>query len=197
MDRQSDTQNETGSAFEIVVLITQHFNMTATVCFLDPFRAANYLEGRPLFRWSLVSVRGGEVKASNGMTVATDALAQLADAQPGMVIVSSSWTPERFGGPPIRPALRRWARSGVPIGGLDTGAFLLAEAGLLDGRRATVHYEHIDAFSELHPQVEVSEDLYVIDRDRLTLLWRHRFRRFGLQVVRATAGRWQTLRPPS
>ena len=90
MDRQLDTQYETGSAFEIVVLITQHFNMAATVCFLDPFRAANYLEGRPVYRWSLVSVRGGEVKASNGMTVATDARAQLADAQPGMVIVSFS-----------------------------------------------------------------------------------------------------------
>jgi len=42
--------NRRGSAFEIVVLITRYFNVTATVCFLDPFRAANYLEGRPLCR---------------------------------------------------------------------------------------------------------------------------------------------------
>ena len=183
-----DDHREIGSAFEIVVLLTPHFNMAATVCFLDPFRAANYLEGRPVYRWSLVSVGGGELQASNGMTIATGALAQLGDAQPGMVIVSSSWTPERFGGPPIRPTLRRWARSGVPLGALDTGAFLLADAGLLDGRRATVHYEHIDALSELHPKVEVSEELYVIDRDRLTCCGGIASTDMALQVLRATAG---------
>ncbi|MEZ5775262.1 MAG: helix-turn-helix domain-containing protein [Hyphomicrobiaceae bacterium] len=55
------------------------------------------------------------------------------------------------------------AARGAFVCGLDTGAFLLADAGLIEGRRATVHYEHIDAFQELYPGIEVVEDLYVVD----------------------------------
>lgn len=175
---------DTAATFRILMLLAPRFNMAATVWFLDPFRAANYLEGRPLFRWSLVSAEGGELAASNGMTVATGALAEAA-THPGMVVVSASWTPEVYGGPQVRTALRRWARLEVPLGGLDTGAFLIAEAGLLEGRRATVHYEHIDAFSELYPQVEVSEELYVIDRDRLTCCGGSASADMALQVLRA------------
>ncbi|MEY8839128.1 GlxA family transcriptional regulator, partial [Cribrihabitans sp. XS_ASV171] len=49
-----------------------------------------------------------------------------------------------------------------------TGGFLMAQAGLLSGLRATVHYEHIDAFRELYPETEVTEDLYVRDGMRVT-----------------------------
>ena len=60
-------------------------------------------------------------------------------------------------------ALQKWARAGTIIGGLDTGAFILARAGLLKGKSAAVHYEHIDALIETAPEVDVSEDLIVMD----------------------------------
>ena len=148
---------------EIAVLVTPHFNMAATLAFLDPFRAANYLDGRQHFRWRLAGGDGGLCRASNGLEIAVEPLQALAQAQPDLVIVSSSWTPEAFSSAPLLAAIRRFARSGSYIGGLDTAAFILAEAGLLNGRRATVHYEHIDAFGEKYPQVEVCEDLFVHD----------------------------------
>ena len=61
----------------LLVLLTPHFNMSATAGFLDPFRAANYLEGRGLVRWQIVSEKGGACPASNGMVIDTRPLAEL------------------------------------------------------------------------------------------------------------------------
>ncbi|MEI4195414.1 GlxA family transcriptional regulator [Roseovarius sp. E0-M6] len=147
--------------FEIAVLMTPHFNMAATMTFLDPFRAANYLGGRQIFRWRLVSEAGGLLPASNGAQIETAPLETLGHAHADLVIVASSWTPERFASKPMLTAIRRFARAGAYVGGIDTGAVIMAEAGLLRGRRATVHYEHIDAMAERFPEVEVCEDLFV------------------------------------
>src|SRR5690625_4088189 len=65
--RQMFLERQQGKEFEILVFVAPRFNMAATVWFLDPFRVANYLDGQPLFRWSIVSAEGGEVLASSGM----------------------------------------------------------------------------------------------------------------------------------
>ena len=153
---------------QILIVVTPSFNLTATTGFIDPFRAANYLEGKQLFRWSLASVAGGEVAASNGLTLCTAPLADFASDRPDLVVVSSSWTPEAHRPPTLLAALRKWARAGVAFAGLDTGAFILAAAGLLKNRRATCHYEHIDALKELHEDIDVSEELFVMSPQRFT-----------------------------
>jgi AraC family carnitine catabolism transcriptional activator len=153
---------------EIRILLMPHFNMAATMSFIDPFRVANYLEGTPLFRWRLVSEAGGTIRASNGTEIATDALDR-GDLQAAeLVLVSSSWAPEAHVSPLVLAVLRAAAQRQATLAGLDTGAFVLAHAGLLDGYRATVHYEHIDAFRELFPRIDACEDLWVIDRRRVT-----------------------------
>ncbi|GMG81703.1 GlxA family transcriptional regulator [Paralimibaculum aggregatum] len=172
---------------DIAVIVTPGFNMAATVGFLDPLRAANYLNGGALFRWSLHSVAGGEAAASNGLALSTRPLAE-ATAAPDIAVISSSWTPEAFYGAPLDGVLRRWLRFGAKLCGLDTGGFLLANAGLLTGRRATVHYEHIDAFAELFPDVTVTEDLYAIDGDLMTCCGGAAAGDLALQVLRAAAG---------
>lgn len=149
---------------EILVLVTPHFNLAATMGFLDPFRAANYLAGRQLFQWRIASETGGACRASNGLELSTAPLEEVRQAQPDMVIVSSSWTPEAFTSEPLLAAIRRCARTGSYVAGLDTAAFILAEAGLLKERKAAVHYEHIDAFGEKYPNTEITEDLFVHDR---------------------------------
>ncbi|MEM7498354.1 MAG: GlxA family transcriptional regulator [Pseudomonadota bacterium] len=176
-----------GSALTIAILVTPHFNMSATAAFLDPLRVTNYLDSKPRFRWMLASAEGGPVPSSNGFTVTAEPLSALA-RPPDIAIVSSSWTPENHGAPPLLAALRRWARFGASLGAIDTGAFVLAEAGLLDGYRATVHYEHMDAFAELHPKVGLVEDLYVFDRDRMTTCGGSAATDMGLQLVRSLLG---------
>ncbi len=154
--------------FHILIVVTPHFNVATTMSFLDPFRAANYIEGKSFFHWLIVSERGGPCLASNGVTIETGTLSDTRGKSPDLVILSSSWTPESFSSAALHASLWRFARSGSNVGALDTGAFILAEAGLLDGRRATVHYEHLGAFGEKFPDIEVCDDLFVFDRGRVT-----------------------------
>lgn len=192
---------------ELLVLVTPNFNLTATVGFIDPIRAANYLDGRAHFRWRFASINGGDCLASNGMTVHTESLSDVRDDAKDLVMVSSSWAPEIYNSPSLHSALRHWARQSAILGGLDTGAFILAQAGLLNGRRATVHYEHIDAMNELFPAVETCEDLFVFDDNRITCCGGVAAVDCALYIIKSTHGdrlangaaRYvyhQSLRPP-
>ncbi|WP_170429202.1 GlxA family transcriptional regulator [Ruegeria arenilitoris] len=170
----------------VLVVVAPSFNMAATMGFIDPFRAANYLDGKPYFKWDFASETGGSCVASNGVEMATVALADVPSAD--IVVVSTSWTPEKHLTQKTGNALRHWARSGATLGALDTGAFVLAQAGLLKGRRATVHYEHIDAFQELYPDVEVVEYLFVLDGNRISCCGGSAAVDFGLQIVQGIYG---------
>lgn len=155
--------------YQIAILATPSFNALATLAFIDPFRAANYLDNRALYRWRLFSGAGGLLRASNGLALGTEPLSAADDWTPDMAVISSSWTPEAFyADERLMGRIRRWGRGGVTLVGLDTGAFILAEAGQLEGRRAACHYEHIDALQEVHPQTVSTEQLFVVDGDVLT-----------------------------
>ena len=119
------------------LIVTPNFNMAATMGFIDPFRAANYLDGIAHFRWDIVSDRGGVVSASNGTMLETLPLAE-AEPAPDFLIVSCSWTPEDHATAPVLAALRRAASRNITLGGIDTGAFILARAGLDRKLRPTV-----------------------------------------------------------
>lgn len=173
---------------DILLLVTPSFNLAATMAFVDPFRAANYLEGRSIYHWKLASVAGGHCLASNGLTMQTASLQELQHEHFDLAMVSSSWTPELHSSTQLHSVLQRLARQGCTLGALDTGAFILARAGLLKGYRATVHYEHIDAMAELFPEVEVSEDLFVIDKKRLSCCGGSASTDLALQLIRGDQG---------
>ncbi len=178
----------TATTFNLLVLVTPYFNLATTTAFLDPFRAANYLTGRVRYSWQLLSTDGGEVPCSNGMTVMTDALHAHASGSVDLVMVSSSWTPEEHHTKQVTTALLAWARRGVRLGALDTGTFVLARSGLLKCKRATVHYEHLDALTELFPDIKATESLYVIDGDRLTCCGGSASVDLSLQILREQDG---------
>jgi len=169
-------------------LVTPACNLSATRGFVDPFRAANYLEGTTLFQWEFLSEAGGPVRASNGTAIATRSLADMREEVPDFVIVSSSWQPEAHASTAIKSALRRADHQRATLGGLDTGAFVLAYAGLLRGAKATVHYEHIDAFQELFPDTEVSEALWVFDGRRISCCGGVAATEFALHIVSGMHG---------
>jgi transcriptional regulator GlxA family with amidase domain len=64
--------------------------------------------------------------------------------------------------------LARLARAGVPLGGFRADRSSWRKAGLMDGRRMTVHWEHAAALAEISPHLLIERSLYVIDRDRVT-----------------------------
>jgi transcriptional regulator GlxA family with amidase domain len=173
---------------QILLVVTPSFNLAATTVFIDPFRAANYLEGISRFRWVVASAAGGPCLASNGLSIDTKKLETITTDQFDIVVVSASWTPETAKTSQLMGALRKWARTGSIMGSLDTGAFILADAGLLRARRATVHYEHIGSFKELHPDIDVSEDIFVHDGQRFTCSGGMASADMALHIIRASSG---------
>jgi AraC family carnitine catabolism transcriptional activator len=154
------------AAFDIVYLLVPGFSMIALYSALEPLRVANRFGGE-LFRWRFVSLDGGAVIASNGIPVSVEGpLAQA--GRPNLAVVCSSYDHDKAMTPAMRSALRRLDGAGVWLGGLDTGAILLADAGLLDGREATCHWETLGAMREDFPRVQVSDEIFVIDGPRLT-----------------------------
>jgi AraC family carnitine catabolism transcriptional activator len=180
--------HEKTPSVQLAIIVTPSFNLAATMTFIDPFRAANYLAGATRFRWVLSSSTGGSCLASNGIAIATQKLDDIQGNTFDVVVVSASWTPEAARTPQLLAALRKWARAGSIIGALDTGGFVLADAGLLSGRRATVHYEHIDAFKELHEDIDVSEDIFVHDGKRFTCSGGIASADMALHIIRAISG---------
>ena len=179
---------QSSEAIRIGLLLLPSFNAMATMAFLDPFRAANYLTGDPTYRWDMITLKGGAISASNGLQVAdTMSITQVRHAY-DLVIVCSSWTPEAYRDRRLLGWLRQCARQGAVMGGIDTGAFLLAFAGLLDGRSVTVHYEHIAAFKELFPDIAISDRLYTIDGNRISCCGGSAASDLALEIIRLGPG---------
>jgi len=148
-------------------LLVPEFSMIGFFSAVEPLRVANRLCGWQLFSWHIFSLDGEPVPASNGMTIVADAPISAVERFP-TVIVCASFEPERHASKRLLAWLRRLDRQGARLGALDTGTRILAEAGLLDGHRATLHWEAVPAFVEQFPEVAVSQELFEIDRKRIT-----------------------------
>jgi len=148
-------------------LLMPLFSMMAFVSAIEPLRVANRMADRQLYRWEILSRDGNPVTASNNMSLAADHAIAKHPPYP-MVLVCASFNPLRHFDRSIKQWLQRLNAGSVELGAMDTGAFLLGRAGLLDGYRATTHWESLDSFREAFPKVEVENSLYVIDRNRWT-----------------------------
>jgi len=151
----------------VLFILAPGFPLMAYASAVEPLRAANVLAGRQLYAWRHLAAGSREVAASNGVVIRADFEAARAP-KPDIVLVCSGGNPALFRHPPTLARLRGFARRGAKIGGLSAGAFILAQAGLLDGYRCTIHWEHEPAFSEAFPELRLTHSLFEIDRDRLT-----------------------------
>lgn len=161
------TETAHGGAERLGFLLVPGFQMLDFFLAVEPLRIANRAAGRRLFEWRTYSIDGAQVEAGNGMTIAPDGAAAEATAC-SLVFVCAGFEPERQAAAALAPALRRLARHGVTLGGIDTGAVLLARAGLLEAHRATLHWEALASFRDRFPDVEATDELYEIDRNRIT-----------------------------
>lgn len=153
-------------------LLLDRFTMMSLAGALEPLRLANRAAGKALYSWKLVGDGGVEARCSNGARIGLDmglAAETAEDLTPedtilviGGVDVAEATTR------PVLNWLRARARRGGPVGGLCTGAWALARAGLLEDRRATIHWENQDGFAEDFPQVELVKSVFVIDGKRMT-----------------------------
>ena len=143
-------------------LLLPDFTLLAFSAALDPLRIANQLAQRPLYRWTVCSQDGAPVSSSCGMSVNVDQpLARF--ARDTDLVVCGGTVRAGDSHPGARTILREHVRFGGRVGGICTGAIALAEAGLLEGRKATLHWENQPAFREQFPQVEITTNTYELD----------------------------------
>jgi transcriptional regulator GlxA family with amidase domain len=145
-----------------------NYSMIAFSSAIEPLRMANRSAGRDLYRWTIYTIDGLPEKASNGLEITPDdSIENAADIDIlfvcGGADIGDAWSRK------LQSALRRFAkRKNVRLGALCTGSYLLARAGLLDGYKCTIHWENIASLREDFPEVQVSDDLFLVDRDRIT-----------------------------
>ena len=152
---------------EIGFLLLPEFSMMAFFSAVEPLRIANRLGGRAFYRWRLYTEDGAPVVASNSMSLLADASIG-EEPTPATVMVCASFNVEQYITPRMLHWLGRLQARGTVLGGIDTGCFALAEAGLLDDYRVTLHWESIPAFRERFPRIETTSEVFEIDRDRIT-----------------------------
>jgi AraC family carnitine catabolism transcriptional activator len=149
-------------------LLIPQFSMISFVSALEPLRVANRLAQQPLYRWRIVSHDGGPVMASNQLCLVADCGLGDQTERFDKLVIAASFNPEAGYGRGIERWLRAQAHAGVELGAMDTGSFFLAWAGLLDGYRATTHWESLASFAESFPKIDVGAGLFIIDRTRFT-----------------------------
>ena len=151
----------------VAFLLLDRFTLLAFSAAIDPLRLANRVAGSTLFTWQLVSEDGGPVTCSNGTEIA--ATTRMDDLpHESLIVVCGGVDVQRATSAGVLSWLRKRARYGNRIGSICTGSWALAKAGLLDGKKATVHWENFNAMAEDFPAVELVRSVFVVDGARVT-----------------------------
>ncbi len=129
---------------------------------IEPLRAANHVLGRKFFTWEMLSIDGAPVKSSSEMTLLPDGKLTMA-AKSRRLFLISSYSYDTIYTKALGDLMRRHVYDGGTVFGMDTGAWLMAEAGLLNGRKATIHWDVMSRFEEKFLSVNVENRPFVHD----------------------------------
>lgn len=148
----------------VAVLLFDNFSNHCLANAVEPMRAANTLARQPLFRWQFLGLDGQSLTSSSGLPVAPEMA--LRDHPGGdLLMILPSYDFKRHANPQTFRSLRAARKRFKTLVGLDMGSWLLAGAGLLENRTATVHWDELDHFAETFPEVDASPKRTVLDGD--------------------------------
>ncbi len=157
------TQPENKKKF-IFVVLPQYSAMTFAMA-METLRLANRMSAGTPFEWVVCSENGEPVSDSLGAQVPIDQGLE-GCGRDDTIIVCSGANVRNNCTPALLAWIRRAARQGAAIGGLHTGAWVMAQAGLMDGLPVTIHWENRNSFAEEFPDVELSEYTYCVQNRR-------------------------------
>ena len=169
MDRKQTfaATTDAGAPRRFVFVLLENFTLLSFAAAVDCLRIANLMAGRELYTWVLAGDGGDTVVSAGGVSFNLDMDLEELRRDDHLMICGGrdvqSATTRR-----IVSWLRREARRGLVIGGLCTAAHTLARAGLLDDKRATIHWENQDGFAEDFPDVQLTKSVFVKDGNRWT-----------------------------
>ena len=160
--------NETdqGAPRRFVFVLLDSFTLLCFACAVESLRIANRVAGKPLYDWMTIGAEE-KVRASAGIEFSTDNIL-CETRRDDTIIVCGGLDIQISSTKPVLNWLRREARRGATVGGLCTAAHTLAKAGLLDGKKATIHWENQDSFLEEFDEIELTKSVFVVDGNRFT-----------------------------
>ncbi len=150
-----------------VFVLLENFSLLGFAAAVEALRISNRMANRQIYTWTLIGEGGDKVSCSAGAEFTLDG--DLEEMQRDDVLFLC-------GGIDVHAAttkrllnwVRREARRGAIMAGLCTAGYVMARAGLLDGKKATIHWENQDSFSEEFDEVELTKSVFVMDGNRYT-----------------------------
>ena len=154
----------------IAFLLVDGFALMSFAAVTEPLRAANLLAGRRIYDLTYFSAGPRTARRVNSSSAASVPVEEIGEAagEFDLAFVVAGGDPVGFHDAAAFQWLRRQARHGCMLGGVSGGPAVLANAGLMENRRMTLHWEHAAPLAERHPDLLLERTLYVVDRDRIT-----------------------------
>lgn len=164
MRKWTNTQSK---CIEIAVILFDEFSNHCLANSVEPFRAANFIAQKSLYDWQFLSLDGGPITSSSGLEITTKKI-DFDGFDADYLFVVASYNYDRLANSKITRSLKLLSAKTQVVAGLDTGAWLLASAGLLDGKEATIHRELLDSFSEKFLKTKVVNARFVRAENYIT-----------------------------
>ena len=166
-ERKNSPAATAAPVFNVAFFLVPGFSMMALSSAVEPLRSVNRMVGECRYDWHIVAKEKGPVSAGNKLEIT--AAHGLADSPCcDLTIVVASLDAEGYHEPKVFEWLRKRHEERGMLGAVSNGTLILARAGLLAGRRATIHWEMQRWLAEEFPAIKVRADLYCIDRDVMT-----------------------------
>jgi transcriptional regulator GlxA family with amidase domain len=157
-----DPQRDADQTRRFHFVLLDAFTMLSFACAVEALRIANRMSGQTLYAWRIIGEGGPDVACSAGARFPLDgALDEV--RRDDTICLCSGLDVAQVTTRPLLSWLRREDRRGPRIGGLCTASWVMAEAGLLDSRRATIHWENHDSFAERFPEVTLTKSVFTLD----------------------------------
>lgn len=156
-----------GSVRRFNFVLLEEFTLLSFAAAIETLRIANRMAERDIYTWRFLGEGGESVGCSAGTTFQLDDdLIEL--TRDDVIMICGGVNVQAASTKRVVSWLRREARKGVKLAGLCTAAYTMAKAGLLDRKRATIHWENQDSFTEEFPEVELTKSVFVVDGNRIT-----------------------------
>lgn len=141
-------------------LLFDGFSNMVLASAMEPLRDVRMNSGQETASWRVSTLDGGPVISSSGLRITPDGAFDDCRGGRNLVLVAGYHVREQVT-PALLARIRTAVRQSELVLGLDTAAWLLAAAGVLDGQTATIHWQELDAFTEVFPKVDVSTARFV------------------------------------
>ncbi len=174
--------------YKVGFLLLPEFSYFGLIAAVQPLFLANWRAQEARFSWHKLSLDGVPVRASNGSTVSVDSSLSIRLHLDALLVLACFDPKQHVGQVRLRRALARAAAAGTEVGGIETGSEVLADAGLLDGHSAAIHWENLDGFRERYPRVHARDQLFTAERGRMTCAGGTTVIELMLHLVRREAG---------